>query len=315
MADVTGQVFVVTPSGENMRLGSVRVQLFEEAAIEGHLRNAENAVEAERERLRARVAELEAEGEARKKAGAEADAVYRERETEIRAAVVSARKAVEERAEVINRQVAANEDFIAHVEVMPPPPPGIPSREVFKEYEERRAKWLSMSRADRQIWADAMVSLNEELRAELAQLEAKRAKQVDAWADELRELDLKIEAERRAAAEAEAGIAEVTGRIANLPVDEYFLRDLPEPLRDLRTDADGEFAAVLPAEKRYAIFARADRRIGGEEASFRWFVWVEPGHLDGRKIILSNHNLIDSPSEENVVQFLDQPAENGVNNS
>lgn len=313
--EVAGQVFVVVPSGENMRLGSVQVLLFEEEAVEEHLRQKEQAMELERQTLQARVAELQEKEASHQVALAEADAAYRSREAAIREAVVEAKKVVAERAGKLNQQISANNDFIEHVDVMPPPPVGVPNPDAFKEYEKRRDKWLSMGRTDRQVWAKAMASLNEEMEAGIALLEANREKQINVWVEELGDLDQKIETERLAVTRYQAALVSLNQELARLPADDFFLADLPAPLWDLRTDADGEFGATLPAGKRYAIMARADRKLGGEPVSFRWFVWMQSGGQGGQKIILSNHNLIGTPSDENVVQRSETSSEAQVNNS
>jgi hypothetical protein len=300
--EIAGQVFIVVPSGESMRLGSVEVLLFGDSAIAAHLKATEARIAQQQMTLGQRVAELEKELAIRQTALAEAEALYARRETEIRAELTAAVESAEAKARAITTKIASNKTFIVNADTVPAPPSGVPTREEFEEYSQRRTKWLSMSRTERQAWAQALTSMNGELEVSLQNLAAERDRQVYAWADELRAADEKIQSEGEAVGKAQAALAAAQEKLAPTPKHEAYLADLPKPLREIRTDADGEFTLTLPAGERYAIVARAERMIGGHPTEFRWFIWAAPGQA-GRKLLLSNHNVITSEAADNVVRL------------
>lgn len=303
--DLQGQVFVVVPSGESVRLGSVQVMLYEERAIQAHLAKRERVIAQRQEELESAVAELGESLKAARASRREAEENYMKREARIREELAALVERAEAKAAGIARKMVINEEFITHVDVLPSAPPGIPTREEYAQYESRRAKWLAMDRAERQAWGEVLSSHNEELEAELEKMATDREEQVFAWADELQLLDEAIGAAREEEAEAEGSLRVAEESLAAIPSYSDFLAELPAPAREIRTDADGEFSIALPAGGRYAILARSERRMQGEERAFQWFIWTTAGETYPRRVLLSNHNVVSAGAAENVVRLSD----------
>lgn len=298
---VTGQVFVVVGTGESMRLGSVQVQIFEEETIQAHIDEKDRAIATGRDELHERLAELEESASALAETKAKAEEAYRSREAEIRSELAQFIEQSEARTKFLQEEIASNSDFVAFKDSLPLPPPGIPSPEEYRLYDARREKWLTMNREERGAWVEVLTSLNAELTAEIKQLAAAREEKVFAFADELQGLDEKILAAEKSATEVDEAVEVVRKQLDETPDYAAYLEELPPSLRDVRTDADGEFSVQLPPGRRYVIFAQTERRLGEEWVKLRWFVRAGDGQ-PGR-VLLSNHNLITSEASENVISL------------
>lgn len=295
-----GQVFVVLPTGESLRLGSVQVQVFEESVIRPHLENREAEIAARQAVLRERVHGIEEEIESQEQGQGQMEEAYRQREAEIRKELEELARAADERTAALEAKMKSNETFIANADSVPPPPAGIPTRQEYEDYSRRRAKWLSMSQKERQAWASVLASLNEDLAKEIKAIAAARETQVYAWADELQALDEKILAAKQELEEAEKELVVAREELEAVPAFEDYLVELPRSFREMRTDADGEFSIRLRSDRRYVLLAQTERLLRGETMRLHWFVWTSPEDGAGR-ILLSNHNLISSTAPENVV--------------
>lgn len=308
---LTGQVFVIAPSGESIRLGSVRVQVFAEETIETHFREKERAVAREREELRARLVELEELASKQKDERVQAETAFSEREEAIRQKVGELKEALQEETESLQLQIDANSEFIAFSKEFPPPPKGIPSREEFEEYDRRRTKWMEMTPEERRTWVDVLTNLNAELIVRQKRLAAEMDEEIQSFTDELQVLDEKISAAGKAIATTAEKIERVKSDL-NAPLEPtLLLSGLPAPLREVRTDAGGEFIVDLEPGRRYVVAAQAERRIHGEEAKYSWLVRVG-GENGVSRLLLSDHNVTTSDAAENMV---DQAAVNLESNT
>lgn len=297
----TGQVFLIRPSGESLRLGSVRVQLFEEATMKRHLAERGEAVARRQEELRAQIAALETEVNEAVEGREKADAAYRAREAEIRISLTAYVEQLEVRKATLQRGIESNRGFIDSVDALPPPPAGIPSREENVAYEERRQKWLSMNRSERMNWGRVLAALNADLEAEIAQLAVEREEMLLGLADELQVLDTRV-LEQDAAAQAAAVALDQTRRsLAEFPRYGDYLQDLPASIQEGRTDADGEFAFLLERDRSYVLLADAERMWGGELQSFTWVLRVNPLADRPVRLVLSNHNLAGTAASDGLL--------------
>jgi hypothetical protein len=297
----TGQVFLIRPSGDSLRLGSVRVQLFDAETMSRHLVERGRSLALQQEELRARVAALEAEVDQALEDRDQADAAYREREAEIRISLGAYVEQQEARKATLQQGIESNRAFIDSVDSLPPPPDGVPSREENLAYEERRQKWLSMNRAERMNWGVVLSSLNADLEAEIRTLAAEREEKVFALSDELQALDLRIAEGDAAVRAAVAALAGTRQRLADFPQYGDYLSELPSPIEEGRTDADGEFAFTLRLDRSYVLFADAERVMGGETQYFTWLVRVNAGGGRPVRLVLSNHNLLGAEGAERVI--------------
>ena len=73
------------------------------------------------------------------------------------------------------------------------------------------------------------------------------------------------------------------------------------PVTTTKTDADGKFSLVLPEKGRFAVAARAGRLLANTEERYCWIVWITDRDLKEKKIVLSNDNMIGSNPSESVV--------------
>ena len=98
-----------------------------------------------------------------------------------------------------------------------------------------------------------------------------------------------------AQAEAELRAAERAGdslraQLARLPSPAFYLQEMPTPLQETQTDADGRFEFAVPDTTRYVLVAHTERVVplGGVEK----YSWIVPVGADEKRVLLSNNNLL-----------------------
>lgn len=122
---------------------------------------------------------------------------------------------------------------------------------------------------------------------------------------ERRQSDLSSRSDDYKAAERLASAARQRAASALDAVDEALspwrhLLSLPTPIATATTNADGKFEIRLPKTGRYALAARASRRVVDKDETYYWLVWVQ---ADGspKTLLLSNNNLVGSGSPDSVL--------------
>jgi hypothetical protein len=82
------------------------------------------------------------------------------------------------------------------------------------------------------------------------------------------------------------------------------VQSLPRPVTSVKTDADGRCTGKVPKAGTYAFCGRFSRLVMGKERDevSTWLVWVDLYDLAPKKIMLSNDNVIETLSPENVLQ-------------
>lgn len=76
-------------------------------------------------------------------------------------------------------------------------------------------------------------------------------------------------------ASCEAASESASKAVAQFPTLEFYLSDpLPAPRTKTVTDADGKFELKLPRKGKFAIFARATRKVGNASENYAWFFWL-----------------------------------------
>jgi hypothetical protein len=98
-----------------------------------------------------------------------------------------------------------------------------------------------------------------------------------------------------------AKMAEVRKRCDELSSGEYFLSDLPPPVSDVQTDADGKFTAAVQATDSYVITASASREVGDYIENYHWIVKMEVPDKSGKNVLLTNGNMIYQNSPDSLV--------------
>ena len=95
-------------------------------------------------------------------------------------------------------------------------------------------------------------------------------------------------------------------RISKFSTGEIFLDALPVATDAVvtKTDADGRYTFNLRRGERYAIAARAERKVPGQDKpeQYFWLLWVQ---VDGEKkqLLLSNDNQMDQNPPDAVVKL------------
>jgi len=83
---------------------------------------------------------------------------------------------------------------------------------------------------------------------------------------------------------------------------EYYLNSFPDPLYTTKTDADGKFTYKLKPGK-YAIVASTSRLVGEETEKYNWLIWFKVELKQQNKIMLSNDNLFENNSKDNLINI------------
>ena len=75
-------------------------------------------------------------------------------------------------------------------------------------------------------------------------------------------------------------------------VDDYFYGFTPTVVKKANTDADGNFSLTYPCNKRFTIFARAERATLSEHEKYFWLIDA-PAKMEAGRVLLNNNNLIE----------------------
>jgi predicted metal-dependent hydrolase len=127
----------------------------------------------------------------------------------------------------------------------------------------------------------------------LAQQAAKLSSQADAARTKL------ATAERQLSA-AKAEAAAETLKALELVNEAALFEGIPESATKAVTDADGKFALKLPGPGRYALAARAERRVYDKTERYFWIVWVDAGGKGPDQVMLTNQNMLGEEADESV---------------
>jgi hypothetical protein len=127
----------------------------------------------------------------------------------------------------------------------------------------------------------------------LAQQAAKLSSQADTARNRL------ASAERQLTA-AKAEAAAETLKVLELVNGAALFEGIPEGAAKAVTDADGKFALKLPGPGKYALAARAERRVYDKTERYFWIVWVEAGGKGPDQIMLTNQNMLGEEADESV---------------
>jgi hypothetical protein len=77
-----------------------------------------------------------------------------------------------------------------------------------------------------------------------------------------------------------------------LTTDAYFADFTPTAVKKANTDADGNFSLTYPYNKRFTIFAKAERAILSEHKKYFWLIDA-PAKTEAGRLLLNNNNLVD----------------------
>jgi hypothetical protein len=91
------------------------------------------------------------------------------------------------------------------------------------------------------------------------------------------------------------------------------ISSLPMPISSVKTDADGRFRLQVPRTGEFVLVATASREFGGGSESYIWAVVDSLDGKDSKQVFLSNDNLAQAYSPESVIQRLGIDAMQSVN--
>lgn len=290
--EVEGQVFVLAPDGDSVPLSLVRVRVFERDAMVAFLNRREEEIAARTEEMRGREEELRNRLAAAEEARDAMAERYRERLAEIEREAAELSEETDRRIDEYREQIRSNESFVIDLDGTPQAPEGIPSPEEYRAFQERRERWFSMSRAEREAWREVLMQQTGELVQAIETAREDRAERVGAWDAEVESLRAELGDSETEFAEAERELNEAVEAHSRYPSTATFFEDLPPATTEIRTDADGAFVLRLPEKPAVALLGLVDREVRGRREEHGWFVWVDPAAHTGRKVLLSNHNSI-----------------------
>ncbi len=281
-AELAGQVFLHGGPGDSRPLSLVRIRAYDGGEMERYLEDREEALRDEREALiRGEEAAHEALSEARA-------ALEEQRELIARGERDAERERAETARRVRDRQerIRENEMLINELLEAPEVPEGIPTREEYQAFQQRREHWYSMTASERAAWREALEETNEELESDIEALSEREVREGEERAAALDGLRAGLEDYYAAVIEAEANLERAEVEREAFPSLAAVFRDLPEEIDQVRTDANGEFALRLPKNRRLALVALW--RDGERERG--WLLWIDPAEQEGRRVLLSDHN-------------------------
>ena len=290
--EVSGQVFLVLPDGDSQPLSLVTVRVFERSAMVRFMEEREEVIQDRIDRLAEREAERREKRDAAIAARDDAEVRYRERREEVALQTESLERETRRHIAEHRETIRKNENFMVDLAETPQPPEGIPTREEYRAFHERRELWFSMNRSEREAWQEALASQIENLEEAIETIQEEQTLRLRGWEEELGSLRADVEEHRTAVSAAEAALAETVAAREAFPSVFDFFQELPGFSDTLRTDANGEFGIKLPAGERKALLAMVDREIRGEREKHCWLIWIDPSRYDGRKLLLSNHNAL-----------------------
>lgn len=294
-----GQVFIVTRSAENIKLGLVDVLLLDEQDVTSFMQSKKSAVEAEislrAEKLR------KAEGELL--AVQQAIAGFRKTNEVFQPAFLENKVQVSSlKREIVDLAMGPTERIMTLTKKSEALfQQSLASRnQSSKEIADQLLKALKFGEEfDKETEAISRLK-----KANIPVLESKRAR--------LAEIERQIAG---IAENADKKMIEFTNRfvsvskicedakiaVARFPSLEFYLSaPLPAPRVKSVTDADGKFEIKLPRKGKFAVFAQASRRVGVETERYAWFFWL-PTVNEEMPLMLSNNNLVFTDFPGNVL--------------
>jgi hypothetical protein len=83
---------------------------------------------------------------------------------------------------------------------------------------------------------------------------------------------------------------------------DFYISELPKPIYTTKTNSDGKFQLNLNPGK-YVLLALSSRMVGDKTEDYCWFIHIIVKQKQQNNIMLSNDNLFENKSKENVIDF------------
>jgi hypothetical protein len=278
-----GQVFIVTRGAENIKLGLVDVLVFDEQGVATFLEKKTPAVESE---VSSRTENLRNAERKLQEAQQALDAFQKTNEAFQPAFLEQKRQFTKLKGEIRELDYGPTESRLA----------------IMKRLDDLQQSGRSRSLDEAAAQLERALKLKEELDA-IDRRETENSPVLKEKKAQYAELEIKVTA---VSGPSEKQVAELSNRVssgkaayesassaaAHFPTLESYLSDpLPAPRTKTVTDADGKFELKLPRKGKFAVFARATRKLENASENYAWFFWL-PAGTDDTPLLLSNNNLV-----------------------
>src|SRR5208282_115930 len=324
---IAGQVFIATSGRENIRLGAVEVLLIERQQVTNYLQkrqamiasanlearqndtaDAEFALKAWQNKTTNAVQNVEAAQKQFDPVKKEYDQFMATQPLLTNAVYVKLKKDLAFRTGLIpSKQQTIN---FGEAEVNKPYSPQTWVQD-YNGVNGTSGHWSGSSEAEqeeqKQIYRKHVADAENDLANTYAQINAdqqaleKIQQDVDEFqANKLHDAESLLNAAKSRLTQAQSSLAAAKSHletIKNKPpfvptVDYYFNDFAPTVVKKAETDADGNFSLTYPCNKRFTIFARAERATLSEHEKYFWLIDA-PAKMEAGRVLLNNNNLIE----------------------
>ena len=86
------------------------------------------------------------------------------------------------------------------------------------------------------------------------------------------------------------------------PNSRFYFKKLPAPKFSTRTNSDGKFKFTIPKTGKFAVAASATRKVASKTEFYFWLIRISLDGKDSVSIILGNHNLATSGSDDSFIR-------------
>ena len=255
---LSGQAFIVTRGGENIKLGLVEVQLIERDAVKEYIQKKQPAIDAE--------------------------IASRQRDYEFARNLLIATNKVDVGDDpYLGLAVIEETNYLAILKLIK-----IRQDELTEEQnagqELRRRADSSRESYESRIRMGLVTSHLQVLLDENA-LEQNGYRQ-DHIASDIRKLSERI-------GPIEASVVKAENQLNATPNAEIYFENISQTFFGQKTvtDADGKFSFSYPPDKKFTIFAHAERLVGDKPEKYYWLVNA-PSGVEKAQLFLSNNNLV-----------------------
>jgi len=292
---VSGQAFILTGDGEKTKLGRIEVRLIEKTPAKEFIQKKLPAIEAEMALRQSNFSALKSECE---KAEANCSAFLTNNPTTTPnfLALKEQRKALQEDYcvqylrkcfdtktnefqklldKLMETKAAADLAKANGEEDAPYAAATVEALNATEEYKRDLKEWLSKARP---IIAENKTKIDQ-LSGEIAKIEAAARAQAKPFLDQLATAKTRFEA------------AKATSQNPYPKAEDYFSDFSPAVFEKTTTDTNGNFSFSYPQDKSLAIFAKAERPVGGKTERYYWLVNA-PSGVEKTRLFLSNSNLV-----------------------
>ena len=281
---LSGQVFIVTKGGENIKLGLVEVQLLDKQQVKDFLQKMQPQIDLE-------IASRKREYDAAKtndeiaaadfnafetnslfngdyaKLKARCDKLVRENDFSEERIIANAQWLEKLKADV---QAANNAAEIAREADLPP------ERYLIAVFDKSR---------DLQNFADEYKGVLETIDSSISTNRA----EIDQLHSQMEQI---LNQEKSKLEAAVTRFKAATLKIIAYPVIKTYFSDFsPVAIKKTATDADGKFSFTYPRDTVFTLFATSQRMVGDKTENYCWLVNA-PNGVENAQIFLSNNNLV-----------------------